>query len=75
MSQVVAVVFYAAEGDAAEAVDFHDELGTAWGSADVDVGFLAHADAIACAVEDGSLEVGVEGEVVETAVGEAVSVI
>lgn len=75
MLQIVAVVFDATEGDTAKAVDFEDELGTGRGSANVDVGFLAHTNAIACAVEDGTFEVGVEGEVVEAAIGEAISVI
>jgi len=73
--QIVAVVFDAAEGDAAKAVDLRDQLRTGWGSANVDVGFLAHTNAIACAVKDGTLEVIVEGEVVETAIGEAIPVI
>lgn len=75
MLEIVAVVFDAAEGDAAKAVDFKDELGTGRGSANVDVGFLAHTNAIACAVEDGTLEVSVESEVIEAAIGEAISVI
>lgn len=75
MLQIIAIVFDAAEGDAAESVDLEDELGAGWGGADVDVGFFADADAVACAVEGGAFEVGVEGEVVESAVGEAVSVI
>lgn len=45
------------------------------GGADVDVGFFADAYAISCAVEGGALEVRVEREIVQAAVGEAVSVI
>lgn len=86
MAEVVAVVFDGAEGDAAEAVDFEDVLLLRrWGrsailrrrgrGADVDVGFFAGADAVAGAVEGALLHIGVEGEVVEAAVGEAVAVI
>ena len=45
-----------------------------WG-ADVDVGFFAGTDAVACAVEGAFFLVGVEGEVVEAAVREAVAVV
>ena len=45
--EVVAVVLDAAEGDAAESVDLQDELGAGRGGYDVDVGFFAHADAVA----------------------------
>lgn len=42
---------------------------------DVNVGFFARADALAGRVQGFALEVGVQGEVVEAAVGEAVAVI
>lgn len=45
--EVVAVVLDAAEGDAAESVDLEDGLGAGRGGDDVDVGLLAHADAVA----------------------------
>ena len=69
VAQVVAVRFHRAEGDATEAVDFEDALGSRGRGADEDVGFLADADARAEGVEGGFLEVGVQGEVVEAAVG------
>ena len=90
LAQVVAVVLDGAEGDAAEPVDLEDALlfirlmlvaglgGRIWGSrrgAEVDVGFLASADARTGAVEGVALQVGVEGKVVEAAVGEAVAVV
>ena len=49
--------------------------GALWGRADVDVGFFADADAVADAVDVGAFEGGVEGEVVETAVCEAVAIV
>ena len=90
LAQVVAVVLDGAEGDAAEPMDLEDALLFIWlvlvagfggkvrGSrrgADVDVGFLAGADAGTGAVEGVALQVGVEREVVEAAVGEAVAVV
>ncbi len=75
MAEVIAVGFDRAEGDAAQAVDFHDELPVRGGGADVDVGFLAAADHVAGGVEGFLLEVRVQGEVVVAAVGEAVSVV
>ena len=47
MLEVVAVVLDAAEGYAAESVDFKDELGAGRGGDDVDVGLFAYADAVA----------------------------
>ena len=75
MFQVIAVVLDAAEGHAAEAVDLEDLLDSRWGGAEVDVGFFADADAGADAVDGIAFEMRVQGEVVETAVGEAVAVI
>ena len=59
--EVVAVVLDAAEGDAAQAVDFQYELGARGGGYDVDVGFFAHADAVAGRVEGLPLLVRVQG--------------
>lgn len=90
LAQVVAIILDGAEGDAAEPMNLEDALliirlvlvtglgGRIWGSgrgAEVDVGFLAGTDAGAGAVEGVALQVGVEGEVVEAAVGEAVAVV
>ena len=75
MTEVIAVGLYAAEGDPAETVDLEDVLGASGGGDDEDVGFFADADLVADGVEDLALLVGVEGKVVEAAVGEAVSVI
>ncbi len=75
MPEVVAVVFYGAEGYAAEPVDFEDVLGSRGGGDDEDVGFFADTDLVAGAVEGFAFHVGVEGKVVEAAVGEAVSVV
>ena len=47
----------------------------AWGGGHVDVGFFTGADLVANAVEGLALEMRVEGEVVKTAVGEAVAVV
>lgn len=75
MLQVISVVFDAAERDAAESVDFEYEL-LAGGVCDyVDVGFFANADAVACAVESFVFKVGMEGEVVEAAVSETVTIV
>lgn len=73
--EVVTVVLDAPEGYAAQAVDFQNELGAGGGGHDVDVGFFAHADAVAGRVQGLPFQVGMEREVVETAVGETVSVI
>lgn len=75
MFEIIAIVFDAAEGYTAKAMDLQDKLGAGGRSANVDVGFLTHANAIACAVEGGAFEVGVEGKIVETAVREAIAVI
>lgn len=75
MPEIVAVVFYATERDAAQPVDFQYVLGTVWGGADVDVAFFADADAVTGGIEGGVFEVRVEGEVVEAAVGEAVAIV
>ena len=45
------------------------------GGDDENVGFFTRADLVADGVDGGVLLVGVEGEVVEAAVGEAVAVI
>ena len=75
MLQVVSVILNAAEGDAAEPVDFEYEL-LAGGVGDhVDVGFFANADAVTCAVESFVFKVGVECEIVEAAVGETVTIV
>lgn len=90
LAQVITVVLDGAEGDAAEPVDLEDALlfirsvlvagcgrrirGSGRG-ADVDVGFFTGADAGAGAVEGVALQMGVEGEVVEAAIGEAVAVV
>ncbi len=50
-------------------------LGSGGVGDDEDVGFFADADLVAYGVEVFALEVGVEGEVVEAAVCEAVAVI
>lgn len=42
--EVVALVFDGPEGDAAEAMEFEDDLVPGLGLRDVDVGFFAHAD-------------------------------
>ena len=75
MPEVVSVGFYGAEGYAAKTVDFEEVLGSGGGGHDIDVGFFADADLVAGAVEGFALEVGVEGEVVEAAVGKAVSIV
>lgn len=75
LAQVVAVGLDGAEGDAAEAMDLEDVLGAGGVGDDEDVGFFADADLVADGVEVLSLEVRVEGEVVEAAVGEAVAVV
>ncbi len=59
MFEIIAVGFYAAEGDAAEAVDLQNVLGAGGGGAHIDVGFFADADAVACAVEGRAFEMGV----------------
>ena len=75
MAQIVTVGLYAAEGDAAQAVDFDNVLRAGRGGADVDVGFFADADLVADGVKGRAFQVRVEGEVVEAAVGEAVAIV
>lgn len=66
---VVAVGFHGAEGDAAEPVDFEDQLAARRGADEVDVGFFADSDARAEGVDGVGFGVVVQGEVVEAAVG------
>lgn len=75
MPEIVPVIFYGAEGYTAEPVDFENVLCSGWGRDDEDVGLFADADLVASAVEGFAFEVRVEGEVVEAAVGETVSII
>lgn len=75
MAEVVAVGFDTAEGDTAEAVDLENVLGAGGGGDDEDVGFFADADLVTDGVEDLALLMGVEGEVVEAAVGKAVPIV
>lgn len=56
-------------------MDLKDELSTRGRGHHVDIGLFANANAIACAVDRGAFEVGMEGKIVESAVGKAVSVI
>ena len=56
-------------------MDLQDVLCAGAGGDDEDVGFFARADLVADGVDGGLPLVGVEGEVVEAAVGEAISVI
>lgn len=58
MLEVVTVVLDASEGYAAQAVDFQDILGAGGGGYDVDVGFFAHADAVAGRVQGLPFKVG-----------------
>ena len=74
MPEVVAVVLDAAEGDAAEAVDLVDELGPRRRGHGVAGRRLDAADAVAGRVEGFPFQISVQGEIVEAAVGEAVSV-
>ena len=56
-------------------MDFEYEL-LAGGVRDhVDVGFFADADTVTCAVKGFVLKMGVECEIVETAVGETVPIV
>ena len=75
MAEVIAVGFHGAEGYAAKAMDFQDVLYTRARGDDEDIGFFTRADLVADRVDGRVLLVGVEGEVVEAAVGEAVSII
>lgn len=75
MPEVVTVVLDAAEGYAAQAVDFQNKLAAGGGGYDVDVGFFAHADAVAGRVQSLPFEMGVQGEIVKAAVGETVPVV
>lgn len=74
-AQVVAVGLDGAEGDAAEAVDLEDALDAGLVGDEEDVALLADADAAADAVDGALGGVGVQGEVVEAAVGQAVAVV
>lgn len=74
-AQVVAVGLDGAEGDAAEAVDLEDALDAGVVGDEEDVALLADADAVADAVDGALAGVGVQGEVVEAAVGQAVAVV
>lgn len=75
LAQVVSVGFHGAEGDAAQSVDLEHHLGAGGGGDDEDVGFFADADLVADGVDGLLFLVGVQGEVVQAAVGEAVAVI
>lgn len=75
MAQVVAVRFHGAERDSTQSVDFQHVLLPAGGGDHEDVAFFAHADLVADAVEDLPLLEGVQREVVQAAVGEAVAVV
>jgi len=75
LAQVVPVGLHGAEGDAAEAVDLEHHLGARVGGDDEDVGFFADADLVADGVDGALFLVGVQGKVVQPAVGEAVAVI
>lgn len=75
MAQVVAIVLDAAEGDAAQSVDLQRALSPTRRGSDVDIGFFARADLLACGVEDLTLLVRVQGEVIEASVGETVAIV
>lgn len=75
MLEIVSVVLDAAKGYAAQAVDFQDVLSAGGGGHDVDVGFFADADTIAGRVKRLTFQMCVQGQIVETAVGETISVI
>lgn len=75
MAQVIAIVLDAAEGDAAQSVDFQRALSPTRRGSDVDIRFFARADLLACGVEDLPLLMRVQGEVVEASVGETVAVV
>ena len=75
MPQVVAVGLDRAEGDAAEAVQLEHVRHARGRGRDVDVGFFADPDLVAEREQGGVLEVCVQREVVEPAVGEAVAVV
>ena len=68
MPEIVSVVFYGAEGDTTEAVDFENILYSGGRGDDENVGFFADANLVTGAVEGVALEVGVESEIVEAAV-------
>lgn len=75
MAQVVTIVLDAAEGDAAQSVDFQRALSPTRRGSDVDIRFFARADLLACGVEDLPLLMRVQSEVVEASVGKAVAVV
>ena len=75
MAEVIPVGFYGAEGDAAETVEFEDLCAAGRGGGDVDVAFFAYAYLVSETEDRVAATVGVEREVVEAAVGEAVTVI
>ena len=52
-----------------------NDLLARWRGAHVYVGFFAHADAIAYAVNRGAFEMGVKSEIIETAVCKAIAII
>lgn len=56
-------------------MDFEYPLETGGRGDDVNVGFFSHADLVAHAVYVGRFAVRVEGKIVQTSVGKAVSVI
>ena len=58
LSKVVAIRFDGPEGDAAESVNFEDELLAGRGGDDEYVGFFAGADLVANAVESALFLVG-----------------
>lgn len=73
--EVIAVILDAAKGYPSEPVDLEDLLRARGIGDNVDVGFLADADLVSDGVGALAFYEGVEGEVVETAVGQAISVI
>ena len=69
MSEVISVVLYGAERYAAKAMDFENVLHPGRRGDDEYVGLFADPDLVAGAVKGFAFEVGVEGEVVEAAIG------
>jgi hypothetical protein len=50
-------------------MEFEDLLAVGWGGSDVDIAFFADADLVAQAEDGVAAAMGVEGEVVEAAIG------
>ena len=75
MTEVVTVSLDSSEGNTTQTVDLQDALRSLVVGDHDNIGFFADTDLVADGVDAFLLLVGVEGEVIETSIGEAITVI